>query len=203
MQHARRPDRRLLRLISIVVPFLWLGAILVLSGLWPRLVPRQSAPPFDAIAASDARAWQGGPAARLGVNLEASELAGDRLNDTLTALDRDGYHWVRFTLPWDTIEPQPGQFAWAQWDAAFAALAEHPVLQPLVVLNRSPQWARPRRTPAIHWLRRRNGPLSGRLPPPSRNVTGRRSGTTRSGMSRTSRPTGAHVPSTRAITRGC
>ena len=49
---------------------------------------------------------------------------------------------MRFTLPWDAIEPARGQFDWAAWDAVFAELAKHPALTPVVVLNGAPAWAR-------------------------------------------------------------
>lgn len=77
-----------------------------------------------------------------GVNLEASELTGERLEQTLAELEAGGIRWVRFTLPWDRVEPARGRFDWAQWDAVFAGLAKHPALEPVVVLDGSPAWAR-------------------------------------------------------------
>ena len=73
-----------------------------------------------------------------GVNLTLTELTGERL-DRLAAA---GIGWVRFTLAWDAIEPARGQFDWTTPDAIFAALARRPGLQPLIVLDRSPEWAR-------------------------------------------------------------
>ena len=80
-----------------------------------------------------------------GINLDASELAPARtehLARTLADLESQGVRWVRFALPWATIEPVRGQFAWAAWDAVFAELAKHPTLTSVVVLNGAPAWAR-------------------------------------------------------------
>jgi hypothetical protein len=49
---------------------------------------------------------------------------------------------VRLTVPWDQVEPAQGQLDWSAWDAIFAALARRPAVQPLIVLDRSPTWAR-------------------------------------------------------------
>ncbi|MCX6031131.1 MAG: O-antigen ligase family protein [Chloroflexi bacterium] len=81
-------------------------------------------------------------AGAVGVNLEAGELTQPDLDATLAGLATDGIGWVRFTIAWDQAEPARGQFDWAAWDRIFAALARHPDLQPLVVLNGSPAWAR-------------------------------------------------------------
>jgi O-antigen ligase len=78
----------------------------------------------------------------VGVNLEASELAGPDLAATLDRLDQSGVLWLRVRLPWDQVEPQRGQFDWAAWDHVFGLLAQHPRLIPVVVLDGSPAWAR-------------------------------------------------------------
>ena len=109
---------------------LWMGALLALLLLHPR----------GGIADSYAVATQ--TAGISGVNLDASELAGDRLVRTLAELDAGGIRWVRFTLRWDQIEPARGRFDWNAWDAVFSELARHPALEPLVVLDGSPAWAR-------------------------------------------------------------
>jgi O-antigen ligase len=80
--------------------------------------------------------------ATVGVNLDASELSGERLGKTLDELQQSGIIWLRFTLAWDQMEPMPRQYDWNWADRVFAALAERPRLQPLVVLNGSPAWAR-------------------------------------------------------------
>jgi O-antigen ligase len=48
---------------------------------------------------------------------------------------------LRQQLPWAEIEPQPGTFDWAQWDAIVAAVHDAG-LQLILVLDTSPAWAR-------------------------------------------------------------
>jgi polysaccharide biosynthesis protein PslG len=124
-----RPARRVLIFVAVVL------------GLW--------LPPLLALRAADTgRAFSSLPlvdfhfSARPGVNLHPSELTAARLPETLANLDVLGIRWVRFTVPWDAVEPQRGRFNWEAWDAVMAALAERPDLQPVVVLDRSPSWAR-------------------------------------------------------------
>ena len=81
-------------------------------------------------------------AGAIGVNLGPAELSSPALAGSLTRLDENGIRWVRFRLPWADVEPRQGQFDWRLWDTVFAALARHPHLQPLVVLDGSPGWAR-------------------------------------------------------------
>jgi O-antigen ligase len=81
-------------------------------------------------------------AGAVGVNLDAGELADARLFDTLSALAQSGAGWVRFVIAWDQVEPQGGRFDWRLYDGVFAQLQAAPQLQPLVVLNGAPAWAR-------------------------------------------------------------
>ena len=112
-------------------------ALLWASALFAFLLLRPLAKP--AAAAFPVRSDFSGLA---GINLDASELAPDHLARTLADTEARGIRWVRFTLPWDAIEPARGQFDWAAWDAVFAELARHPALTPVVVLNGAPAWAR-------------------------------------------------------------
>mgnify|MGYP003776203079 CR=1 FL=1 len=80
--------------------------------------------------------------AQPGVNLRGEELAPAELDAMLARLSESGITWVRFTLPWDEIEPVRGQFDWDPWDEVLASLARWPALRPVVVLDRSPAWAR-------------------------------------------------------------
>ncbi len=80
--------------------------------------------------------------ARPGVNLRSEELAPGQLDAILEELSQTGIAWVRFTLPWNEVEPARGQFDWAPWDAVAASFARWPALRPIVVLDRSPAWAR-------------------------------------------------------------
>ena len=81
-------------------------------------------------------------AGAIGVNLGPAELSSPELEGSLARLDENRIIWVRFRLPWDQIELRQGQFDWRMWDTVFGVLAQHPHLQPLVVLDGSPTWAR-------------------------------------------------------------
>lgn len=80
--------------------------------------------------------------AQPGVNLAREELVPAELDATLAALAQSKIAWVRFTLPWDEIEPVRGQYDWRPWDDVMASFARFPLLRPVVVLDRSPAWAR-------------------------------------------------------------
>ncbi len=120
-------------------PVKWLLVPLALCGLVALLLARglaRPAPPDDAQPVNPAYS------AAVGVNLSAAELHDPALADTLATLEQSGVRTLRFTLPWDDIEPARGQFKWARWDAVMHTLAEFPALLPVVVLDRSPAWAR-------------------------------------------------------------
>jgi len=80
--------------------------------------------------------------AQPGINLRRDQLAPGELEAVLVGLSQRGITWVRFTLPWDEIEPVRGQFDWDPWDEVMASFARWPALRPVVVLDRSPAWAR-------------------------------------------------------------
>ncbi|PKO22527.1 MAG: hypothetical protein CVU38_08845 [Chloroflexi bacterium HGW-Chloroflexi-1] len=123
-----RARRRLLLIALVVAALFWVSAFFA-AGQRP-------APAQDGMAGRPA--WAGA----VGVNLEASELTGDGLAATLDRLSIAGIRWLRFTLPWDQIEPARDQYAWAPFDHVFEALAAYPDLQPVVVLDGAPPWAR-------------------------------------------------------------
>jgi hypothetical protein len=122
--------------MTAVVALLWVSAFFVLrSGRDSAELPSTCA----AVASDEA----GSPfAGALGVNLDETELAEPALTRALELLEQNGVRWIRFTLPWDWLEPERGVFDWSWSDRVFAALAEHPDIRPLVVLDRSPEWAR-------------------------------------------------------------
>lgn len=125
-------SRRLLCLVTgLFLLVAWGGVLFALRGL--------GQPSTELAAAAPVRPEFAGAA---GVNLELGELTGARLAPTLDRLAAAGIRWVRFTLPWDALEPARGRFDWAAADAIFAALAQRPGLEPVVVLDRSPEWAR-------------------------------------------------------------
>lgn len=121
---------RLLIVSVLVLLLLWVAALGVLAA-------SRDAALFPAGAAIDPRF-----SARPGANLVPADLAPGRLDAILAELADQGVAYVRFTFPWDEIEPERGQFRWEQWDAVARAFALRPELTPVVVLDRSPGWAR-------------------------------------------------------------
>ncbi|MGE5603997.1 MAG: O-antigen ligase family protein [Nitrososphaerales archaeon] len=123
------------------LPRLFVAGLTVLLLLWVAalgvLVRGRGQSPFPASETIDPRF-----SARPGVTLARAGLAAGRLDATLDRLAAQGITYVRFTLPWDEIEAVQGQFTWAAWDRVAQAFARRPALQPVVVLDRSPAWAR-------------------------------------------------------------
>jgi O-antigen ligase len=71
-----------------------------------------------------------------------TESAGQGLEEALNRISGAGFVWVRQTFPWAEIEPIPGQYDWAQWDALTEAVAEYPNgLRLIAVLDTAPGWA--------------------------------------------------------------
>ncbi len=120
---------------------LFIAGLLILLLLWGlalgALLRFRGQDQFSAAATIDPRF-----SARPGANLVRADLAPDRLPAILAELADQGITYVRFTLPWDEIEPARGQFAWEPWDSVAEAFARYPALHPVVVLDRSPAWAR-------------------------------------------------------------
>jgi O-antigen ligase len=72
---------------------------------------------------------------RLGINDGGSVSDGD-----LARIEEAGLGWVRQTFPWAEIEPQPGCFEWARWDAIIGRVSDRG-LRLLAVLDSAPAWA--------------------------------------------------------------
>lgn len=79
---------------------------------------------------------------RLGVNAELTQYSPDELQNNLALMRAAHLHWVRQWFRWDQIEPEPGEFDWAQTDAIVEAFADDPQLKIVAVLVNTPQWAR-------------------------------------------------------------
>jgi O-antigen ligase len=136
-----RTPRWLLYLMTAVVALLWVSAFFVFRGIHSAPVESPAGPISFCPHTASGEAWS--PfLGSVGVNLRSSELQEPVLNRALDLLAANGVGWVRFTLPWDLLEPSPGSFDWAWSDQIFQSLAQHPGLVPLVVLDRSPAWAR-------------------------------------------------------------
>ncbi len=77
----------------------------------------------------------------LGINVEWRAHSPAELDRVFSDLAAAGFGWARVVVAWDLVEPRPGEFDWRQIDPMLDALAESG-LEPVVVLNRSPAWAR-------------------------------------------------------------
>jgi O-antigen ligase len=74
----------------------------------------------------------------LGVNVALEQYDGKALETALARIDEAGFTWVRQSFYWSQVEPEPGQFDWSVPDRALAALARHPRLRLLAVLDDDP-----------------------------------------------------------------
>lgn len=63
------------------------------------------------------------------------------LDEALDEAEAMGLVWLRQELPWDAIEAAPGQWQWERWDRLIEA-AHGRGFRLLLVLNRTPAWAR-------------------------------------------------------------
>lgn len=76
----------------------------------------------------------------LGVNADLTQYDGETLAENLDLIASTGFIWVRQTFAWSAIEPQPGRFNWAAYDAIVEA-ANARDLELVAVLESSPGWA--------------------------------------------------------------
>ncbi len=76
-----------------------------------------------------------------GVNIDLSRYDATQREGILDTLWRAGIRWLRMPFPWDHIEPEKGQYAWAAWDAAVDD-ATNRGFRLIAVLNGSPGWTR-------------------------------------------------------------
>jgi O-antigen ligase len=74
----------------------------------------------------------------LGVNVALEQYDDQALEDALTRIEAGGFTWVRQSFCWSRVEPQPGQFDWRVSDRVLAALARHPHLRLVAVLDDYP-----------------------------------------------------------------
>lgn len=77
-----------------------------------------------------------------GVNVDLRQYELDSLRANLALISDIGFVWLRQFVYWDEIEHSKGQYDWTQWDEIFRVLREYPLLEPVVALAHSPQWAR-------------------------------------------------------------
>lgn len=78
---------------------------------------------------------------RLGVNADLRLYEGDALAATLDQMRAAQINWVRQTVPWSSVEAEPGRLDWSAWDRVFAPFADDPQLRLVAVLTGAPAWA--------------------------------------------------------------
>ena len=74
------------------------------------------------------------------VNTALAQYDDEELSWALDLIDAGGFAWVRQTFSWARIEPTPGAYDWAAWDAIVEAAVAHN-LRIIAVLDDAPAWA--------------------------------------------------------------
>ncbi len=131
------PMNRFLARTKHLRPFLWLILLLVVA---------LAAQATIAAHRTRARGSPGGFPAPvggadvpiLGVNVALEQYDDQALEAALARIEAGGFTWVRQSFCWSRVEPQPGQFDWRVSDRVLAALARHPHLRLVAVLDDDP-----------------------------------------------------------------
>ena len=76
---------------------------------------------------------------RLGINADLQQYDNSDLDRALARIEEAGLGWVRQTFLWAGIEPHPGRFEWARWDAIVDRVSERG-LRLVAVLDSAPAW---------------------------------------------------------------
>ncbi len=77
----------------------------------------------------------------LAINVDLDRFPVDQMEAVATALQAQGIRYVRQTFAWSAIEPVRGTYQWDTTDAMIQILSRHRLV-PVVVLSRTPSWAR-------------------------------------------------------------
>ena len=130
---------RLIRLVCLYAILVYLGTEIALSL---REI-REAAPRSSAHEQADRLPSQAaGQTPFLGVTV-ALEQYDDPLHrqEALHRLSGAGFGWVRLRVDWNRVEPQPGTYKWTWTDDVLADISAAG-MEPVVVLDGSPSWAR-------------------------------------------------------------
>jgi len=79
-------------------------------------------------------------------NVDLGRFATGEMDGVATALQANGFRYVRQSFAWSEIEPEPGAFRWERHDAMVQAFTRHGLV-PIAVLHRSPAWVRAAEAP--------------------------------------------------------
>lgn len=113
----------------------FLALWLVLLGVAAGIAHQQSLPPAPAQPPALA------PRLGVGVGVALEGLSPTQRGEALDAVAAAGFRWVRQRIPWEQVEPTPGDFRWEPWDALIADVRSRG-LELVAVLDGSPAWAR-------------------------------------------------------------
>jgi len=80
-------------------------------------------------------------AAPYGVNVYLDGHTDEEVARSLAMIQAAGLRWIRVRLPWDTIEAKRSVLDWSPWDR-WIDLGRQYGLQVILVLTRTPEWAR-------------------------------------------------------------
>ncbi|MCK6629690.1 MAG: cellulase family glycosylhydrolase [Anaerolineae bacterium] len=81
-----------------------------------------------------------GPTVPFGYGIQADPNGDAELN--LSSIEELGFEWVKFQMPWKTVEPTQGNYDWAAWDQVIDAYAAKNIKVMLSIVK-APDWARP------------------------------------------------------------
>ena len=135
MSRLRSPiwQRRALALLRLLLLYGLLCGLLLAGGLLWRALQQEGWLLPEKTAAT------GLPFA--GINVDPQTVEAGQRRETLSALRRAGFAWVRLRFDWGALEPQPGVYDWSAADAWIDDIVAAGLV-PLVVLDGSPAWAR-------------------------------------------------------------
>jgi O-antigen ligase len=126
-------------------PFLWLILLLVVAlAVQATIVAHRAR--VRGIAGGFPAPVAGANVPMLGANVALEQYDDEALEAALTRIEEGGFTWVRQPFYWSQIEPEPdralstskGRFDWCVPDRILAALARHPQLRLMAVLDDDP-----------------------------------------------------------------
>ncbi len=133
------PVQKRLAIIAVYVVLLTLLG-LFLSGVRPARVQAQRGIWFPGQSLPSALPVQ--LSTPLGTTVELTQYRTEvELEQALTTLQTMEISWVRQEVRWDEVESLSGQYEWGKYDRVLAA-ADEAGLAIVLVLNRTPEWAR-------------------------------------------------------------
>lgn len=129
--------RTTLGLIRLGAVFILLCFLVLQAGLVERALRESGWELNDSLPSAEAT--HNGP--QLGVTVQMEHLAPLERQAALERLAVNGVEWVRQRVDWGAVESTPGEFDW-RWIDDWLLAVHDAGLEPVVVLDGSPAWAR-------------------------------------------------------------